>query len=387
MIMNIYLVKKEKGRIYNSEDIVRALFGLELTHDEDGAPRLAGGEAPRPAAGLLRPQQAARHISITDTKNYWACALSDYPVGLDMEESGRVIKPDIARRFHKDEQEYLAALSEGSREWTAEFLSVWTRKEAYSKLLGKGLRLGFSRFSVLGALKADPGDGGQPVPVVSFEYKDLVFGLAGGDLQPAAGNYSYPAGSRAVAKIVPADYDAPMEQSALDYAAGLLDARAYSSAALLKKLQERGYRSEESEEALEKLRSYGYVNDEEFAGSLARRAAESGKGSRRIILELREKGIDKELAAKAASGYKESDLSRAMAEARVLAEKSGLFNAAADGALLLAASADPDEDAGREQKKELFEKRRRLAGKISRKLSSLGYDASVIYSVLEDLGL
>ena len=386
--MNIYLVKKEKGRIYKSEDIVRALFGLELTHDEDGAPRLAVGEAPRPAAGLLRLQQAARHLSITDTKNYWACALSDSPVGIDMEEKDRLVKPDVVKRFHKEEQEYLAALSEGSREWTEEFLSVWTRKEAYSKLVGKGLRLGFSRFSVLGALKADPSTGGQTVPVVSFGYKDLVFGLAGGELSSDAGSYSHPAGSRAGAEIVPAEYDAPMEIPALDYAAGLLDSRAYASAALMEKLLARGYGREESEEAVEKLKEYGYINDEAYAEGLARRSAESGRGSRRISMELREKGIDKELAANTAAGYKEGDLSRAMAEARVLAEKSGLFNAAADSApLRLAASADPDEDAGREQKKELFEKRRRLAGKISRKLSLLGYDASVIYSVLEDLGL
>ena len=345
--MKIYLVKKEKGRVYKSEEIVRALFGFELNHDEHGSPYIAGSSL-----------QAERFISITDTKNYWACAIEDYPIGIDMEESGRVIKPEIAKRLHKDEQDYLAALSEGGREWSEEFLSIWTRKEAYSKLCGKGLKLGFSRFSVL-----------EGLPVASFAFKGLVFGIAG------TGN----------AEVIQAEYDAPMEQSALDYAAGLLDVRGYTAAALMEKLLARGYSREASQEAIEKLKEYGYINDEAYAESLARRAADSGRGSRRIAYELKEKGIDKDLASRAASGYKESDYSRAFETARKLAEKAGwdpTVQPAPDSDLY-----DPDSLLTREEKEDLYTQRRKLAGKISRKLSALGYDASFIYSVLEDLGL
>ena len=45
------------------------------------------------------------------------------------------------------------------------------------------------------------------------------------------------------------------------------------------------------------------------------------------------------------------------------------------------------EDLTPEQKKELRAKRQKLVGKVTRKLASLGYDASVIWSVIEDLGL
>ncbi len=346
--MKIHLIKKEKGRVYKSEDIVRALFGAELAHDGNGAP-------------FLRAEEGAeeRFVSITDTKNYWACAVEGSRIGLDMEEAGRVVKPAVAKRFHKDEQAYLAALSEGSREWTEEFLSIWTRKEAWAKYCGKGLKQPFSEFSVL--------DGALPAPVSSFAYKNLVFGIAG-----APG-----------AEVVTEKYDAPMEQSALDYAAGLLDSRAYSSAALKKKLLDRGYREEESEAAIEKLKDYGYINDESYAAEFARRAAEGGKGSRRISFELKEKGIDKELAAQAASEYKEGEYGRALDIARAMAEKSG--------SSVTGPANDPDpadlSDLSPDQKKELFSRKQKLAGKISRKLSSLGYDASVIYSVLEDLGL
>ena len=173
--MKIHLIKKEKGRVYRSEDMVRALFGLELAHDEGGAPFLRSEEG-----------AAERFVSITDTKNYWACAVEGSRIGLDMEEAGRAVKPAVAKRFHKDEQAYLAVLSEGGREWTEEFLSIWTRKEAWAKYCGKGLKLPFSEFSVLdGALPAPEqensakGQADQLVPVVSFAYKNLVFGIAG----------------------------------------------------------------------------------------------------------------------------------------------------------------------------------------------------------------
>ncbi len=391
--MTIYLIKKEKGRIYESEAIVRTLFGLELSHNKDGAP-LLGGEL---------------HISISDTKNYWACALEPFPVGIDMEEKDRVVKPAVVKRLHKDEQAYLGALSEGGREWTEEFLSIWTRKEAYAKYAGKGLALGFAKFSVLEcsapAVELDSknalggegvgavvfGANGGSVPVRSFEYKKLVFGIAGADS----------------AEVVVKDYAAPMEKPALDYAAGLLDSRAYSQAALLEKLTDRGYTLEESEEAIEKLKGYGYVDDEAYAKALARRGSESGKGSRRIAAELQSKGVAKDLAREAAAEYKDSEYPKALELAQKLAEKAGWPGRAsfsggadradaagfsggadrADAAGFYDGAADPDEPLSREQKEDLYEQRRKLAGKISRKLSALGYEASIVYAVLEDLGL
>ena len=386
--MTIHLIKKEKGRVYKSEAIVRALFGIELCHAGDGAPFL-----------LCEDAAEKRFISISDTKNYWACAMSGRPLGLDMEEAGRVIKPAVVKRLHKDEQAYLAVLSEGSSEWTEEFLSIWTRKEAWAKYSGKGLAIGFAGFSVLGGAQPAPEQAGaaqidasapdraecgspsafQPgclVPLVSFKYKNLIFGLAGEES----------------ADVVMTLYDAPMEQSALDYAAGLLDSRAYPSAALRKKLEDRGYTAEEISQAVEKLKDYGYVNDVSFAEELARRAAESGKGSRRISFELREKGIDKDLAGQTASEYREGEYARALDIARKMSEKSGRTGRAP---VFLPEQSDSEDfscqpdpaDLSSEEKKELRSQRQKLAAKISRKLSSFGYDAPVIYSVLEDLGL
>ncbi|MBQ2311366.1 MAG: 4'-phosphopantetheinyl transferase superfamily protein, partial [Firmicutes bacterium] len=149
--MKIHLIRKEKGKVYKSADIVDALFGYGLDHDDDRAPHLTG------------PGSEGLYISISDTVNYWACCIEPHKAGLDMEESSRRVKPAIARKLHKAEQEYLSVLSEGGSEWTEEFLSIWTRKEAWSKYKGAGLSLGFSSFSVL--------DGSiEGVPVASFTY-------------------------------------------------------------------------------------------------------------------------------------------------------------------------------------------------------------------------
>ena len=87
-----------------------------LTHDGDGAPRLSCGMG----------------ISVSDTKNYWCCALTEGAVGLDIEEN-RNVKAVMVKRLHPLEQQYLSGLEPEGREWTEEFLTIWTRKESYMK--------------------------------------------------------------------------------------------------------------------------------------------------------------------------------------------------------------------------------------------------------------
>lgn len=81
--------------------------------------------------------------SISHTPGYWACAVSHAPVGLDVEKIRPRPYGAIARRFfHPKEAEYAAGGPEA-------FFSVWTAKESYVKLLGRGIDAEFSSFSVV----------------------------------------------------------------------------------------------------------------------------------------------------------------------------------------------------------------------------------------------
>jgi 4'-phosphopantetheinyl transferase len=64
-------------------------------------------------------------------------------VGVDIEESGRRPSPELARRLAPDEQEWLTPWSD------QRFLGLWTKKEAYLKMLGTGIAGGLRTFSAL----------------------------------------------------------------------------------------------------------------------------------------------------------------------------------------------------------------------------------------------
>lgn len=84
---------------------------------------------------------------------------------------------------------------------------------------------------------------------------------------------------------------------AFNKASELLSRRDHSEKELLIKLRQKGF-SEGAEAAIEKLRNYGYVDDERFASSYAlelQRIKHFGK--RRIEQELFKKGIDREIVS------------------------------------------------------------------------------------------
>lgn len=305
--MKVYLIEKKKYRVYKSEQIVEAILGKKLTHTAKGAPQIDGA-----------------YISISDTKSFWGCGVSeDISVGFDIEELTRSVKPNLARHLHEDEIEDLASLAPGGFEWREEFLSIWTKKEAYMKMEGIGLSMGLSSFSVI-----DNND------VDSFKYQKLMIGVAG-DLR---------------CDITWPKYDAPFEISCMDAAAAMLNTRGFSEAELRKKLSQRCYCDEDIDEAIKKLLDYGYLNDNEYAKSLARRMHEAGKASKRIAYELEKKGIDKEIARNAANEYKDTSMESALK----IAEKFTI-------------------------------KTEKDLNRLGRKLATLGYEPSLIYDIIYKL--
>ncbi|MCL2839142.1 MAG: 4'-phosphopantetheinyl transferase superfamily protein [Defluviitaleaceae bacterium] len=84
--------------------------------------------------------------NISHTGNYIACALSNAPVGIDIEVMQPVDLKIAERFFSPDEISYIVAGNKLTR-----FYEIWTKKESRIKLEGKGLHIPLASFSVFDA--------------------------------------------------------------------------------------------------------------------------------------------------------------------------------------------------------------------------------------------
>lgn len=121
-------------------ELVRNAIAKELNMDAKDL-RFRTSKSGKPYA-----ENAKIQFSISHSGDIAVCALSDKPVGIDIEQI-REVNVNVARRlFTPDEQIYVF------EKWTQvreRFFEVWTRKEAYVKMLGKGISH-FPQFSVMG---------------------------------------------------------------------------------------------------------------------------------------------------------------------------------------------------------------------------------------------
>lgn len=115
---------------------------LRLATDKNGKPGLTG----------------CPHIqfNLSHSGKLAVCAVSDHPVGTDVEAPGRDHTGVALRCFQEDELKWLAGAEDRSRA----FLRLWTRKESYIKLLGLGLSCPLKSVSVI--------PGGETEKEVSF---------------------------------------------------------------------------------------------------------------------------------------------------------------------------------------------------------------------------
>lgn len=86
------------------------------------------------ADGPADIQPSDIHLSVSHSGDLFLCIIAEKPVGIDIQERKGKNQDKIAERyFSEDEKEYVKANGETG------FFTVWTRKEAYSKLTGEGL--------------------------------------------------------------------------------------------------------------------------------------------------------------------------------------------------------------------------------------------------------
>ena len=106
---------------------------------------------------------------------------------------------------------------------------------------------------------------------------------------------------------------------AMTRALNVLGYRARSEGELRERLGRAGYAGGTVEAVVERLRELGYLDDEEFARTAAREKARR-YGPRRILVDLRHKGVDDEVARGAVedefSGDEEMEAASAAAERR-----------------------------------------------------------------------
>ena len=76
------------------------------------------------------------HFSISHTKNHAFCCISFHNIGMDAEECDRAIDLRLAEKFLSPMEKRHFDASADKREC---LLRLWVLKEAYGKLLGKGI--------------------------------------------------------------------------------------------------------------------------------------------------------------------------------------------------------------------------------------------------------
>jgi 4'-phosphopantetheinyl transferase len=94
------------------------------------------------------PDISGIHFNISHAGNYVTCAVSDTPVGVDVETTDHKGYMEVAGRyFAKDELRYVQSFQNESEKRKA-FAEIWTMKEAYIKRDGRGLSI-LTSFSTL----------------------------------------------------------------------------------------------------------------------------------------------------------------------------------------------------------------------------------------------
>ena len=87
------------------------------------------------------------HFSLSHSGDYAICSFGDRPVGFDIEyvKQGRLKVAD--RFFAKEEQDWLYAAAD-EQEQTKRMFRIWTMKESFMKVTGRGMSLPLMDFAI-----------------------------------------------------------------------------------------------------------------------------------------------------------------------------------------------------------------------------------------------
>ena len=128
--------KHEQGRKECALSYLLLCRALHEVYGIEEQPMFKIGEHGKPSLLFDSPHPADIHFNISHCKTAIACAISDTPVGVDIERTGR-FKESLARHV-LNEAEYNDVVT--SADPDLRFTEYWTMKEALVKLTGQGLQ-------------------------------------------------------------------------------------------------------------------------------------------------------------------------------------------------------------------------------------------------------
>lgn len=133
----VYLARGEEGVAASRRALTAALAAMDIPADARISKTVLGKPYLADYPGV--------QFNLSHSGPWGACAVSEAPVGVDV-ELVRPMRQNVAGRFFTStEQQFLARQPRPEQE----FFRLWTRKESFLKALGKGLTLPMNRFSVL----------------------------------------------------------------------------------------------------------------------------------------------------------------------------------------------------------------------------------------------
>jgi len=129
-VMELYIIENYKERYpdLKGSDLTNELIKDCLTEYGIQDPKVLRTAKGKPYV------ESDVHLSVSHSGDYFICIIADKPVGIDVQERKSNKASKIAERYFSDlEREYVEENGENG------FFTVWTRKEAYSKMTGEGL--------------------------------------------------------------------------------------------------------------------------------------------------------------------------------------------------------------------------------------------------------
>ena len=94
-----------------------------------------------------KPEVSGIHFNLSHSEDLVICAISEKPVGCDVEKM-KECHEDIAERFFTKEEVSFLKKFHGEEKREA-FYRIWTLKESYVKMIGEGIHLPFDQFEII----------------------------------------------------------------------------------------------------------------------------------------------------------------------------------------------------------------------------------------------